>query len=51
MLDEIDGDVDLEPSNDDEPSLGWPEGSVSRPCGATSDLEQFQLTPARTPLP
>lgn len=23
LLDEIDGDADLEPANDDEPSLGW----------------------------
>ncbi len=23
LLDEIDGDADFEPANDDEPSLGW----------------------------
>lgn len=25
LLDEIDGDPDMESANDDEPSLGWPE--------------------------
>ena len=40
VLDTIDDDVDLEPSNDDEPSLGWPEGNVSRFSGSVSDLEE-----------
>ncbi|HEV7247933.1 MAG TPA: hypothetical protein VGN93_13195 [Shinella sp.] len=26
LLDLLDGDVDLEPGNDNEPTLGWPEG-------------------------
>lgn len=28
-LDRLDGDPDLEPANDDEPSLGWPERGPS----------------------
>ncbi len=30
MLDELDGDPDLEPDNDDEPWLGWEGGQPSR---------------------
>jgi len=38
LLDEIDSDADLEPANDDEPSLGW---TCAGGCaiGATDDRE------------
>lgn len=40
VLDEIDGHADLDPDKDDEPSLGWPGGDVSRWGGRVSDLEE-----------
>ena len=44
-LDEMDGDPDLEPSGDDEPSLGAPEehgNNVTWLRGSTRDLELDQ---------
>lgn len=37
LLDVVDPHGDLEPDNDNEPSLGW---SSSQGCGDSSDLEQ-----------
>ncbi|WP_375460008.1 hypothetical protein [uncultured Enterovirga sp.] len=40
LLDMLDGDVDLEPDNDDEPSLGWPEGVAAKTWTSLDDREQ-----------
>lgn len=39
LLDELDGDPDLEASNDDEPSLGWCDGKSSFRWGSDDDRE------------
>lgn len=39
MLDELEGDVDLEPDNDDEPSLGWCDGANVHRYGTVDDRE------------
>jgi hypothetical protein len=42
LLDECDGDLDLEPDQDAEPSLGAPEGRQTQLCwmaGSDSDRE------------
>lgn len=36
LLDQLDEDPDLEPDNDDEPSLGWEDGSPTRFSGGTT---------------
>jgi len=38
ILDEIDGEAELEPTGDDEPTLGWPAGGM-RMVGSTMDGE------------
>lgn len=39
LLDELDGDPDLEASNDDEPSLGWCNGARDSQYGGDDDRE------------
>lgn len=39
LLDDLDGNLDLEPDNDDEPILGWPEGVVARTGTGLDDRE------------
>lgn len=57
LLDELDSDPDLEPDNDDEPALGWPQDGPQSLCqdpgddreGASwpDDMNQCRLSPWR----
>lgn len=43
MLDLLDTDPDLEPDNDNEPWLGWPEGiGVPKECSASGDDREVE---------
>ena len=43
LLDDLDGDADTEPANDDEPTLGWPEGYRG---GSVLDSEDGEREPS-----
>lgn len=46
MLDELDGDADLEPDTDAEPSLGWREAAAGCGCDHTMFNDEAEEDPA-----